>query len=152
MVEPPSAMYVQSRGSVWDMGALASEGEVRTGGAIFDGWSCGSPGLTRPRLLDGFWREFLRGRRQGNMDLKRARAMTVNPPFVEGVAEVDSLRTISLPAAQSPKKKRRRSSRVGPNSRLFYSRYRVRHGQGVGDDTILGGWRVATTHSERWQR
>ena len=104
MVEPPSAMYVQSRGSVWDMGALASGGELRAGGAIFDGWSCGSPGLTRPRLLDDFWREFLRGRRQGNMDLKRLRAMAAEPLFVEGVAEVDSLRTISSQRPRVPKK------------------------------------------------
>ena len=49
MVEPPSAMYVQSRGSVIDIGVLASDEETGTGGATVccgcDSSGLGSPGF-----------------------------------------------------------------------------------------------------------
>ena len=75
MVEPPSAMYVQSCGSVRDMGALASGGGLRTGRTAIDDWLCDSSGLTRPGLWDAFSRERLRKRRKENMGLRKGRSM-----------------------------------------------------------------------------
>ena len=74
MVEPPSAMYVQSCGSVRDIGALASGGGLRTGSTIVEGWSCGSSGLTRLGLWDAFWRERLRERRKEKTGLRKGGA------------------------------------------------------------------------------
>jgi len=59
MVELPSATYVQSCGSVRDMGALTSGGGLRTGGAVVNGWLRDSPGLTRLGLWGALWRERL---------------------------------------------------------------------------------------------
>ena len=49
MVEPPSAMYVQSRGSVIDIGVLASDEETGTGAPL--------PAVDVIRRVSGAWSE-----------------------------------------------------------------------------------------------
>jgi len=113
MVEPPSAIYVQWCGSVWDMGELACGGELRTGVVIVGGWSRDSSGLTRPRLWDAVRRESLRGRRKEKTDLREARRMAAtggDPTLVcrEGQPE-------NIFRGRDPKKKQRRLFRPGSN-------------------------------------
>ena len=52
MVEPPSAMYVQSRGSVWDRGVLVSDDEARAEGTTVCDLSADSFGFTLPEFRD----------------------------------------------------------------------------------------------------
>jgi hypothetical protein len=149
-------MYVQARGSVWEMGVLTSGGEVGTGGATVGGWSCDC-GLTSLRSWDMFWEEERGCRCVRKMNKKsgvekfEGNRGDANSCWSErGEEEMDNLRSLSPTRS---KKTRSARVRICPvvllQRRSPHRRHLAQHSQRTVDGDILGRRRTTTTHLNR---